>query len=689
MRISRGGQRVFVSSRELPKMRLFKKSSRRREPNMNESPASQDIPNQLSHVDQSSPSTKPKKPSLWKSLKHKFIKHDQKKKPRHDTVHTLQPNMNGSPASQDVPSQLSHVYQSSPSTKPKKPTLWKSLKNAESKLSDVSVEEQTSTGFSLHHGEDDESPHSDYNTSIDESPDGEGHEEYNWGQVLFMKWEIIDKIGEGSSGFVYKAKNVNSAEVVALKKARSLKYSMHLCREASIMKALNHPNIMKLIDVPTKDPYNERMVLVMEYVEAGSLASQILFLRRFTERKLWFPMKQMADAFEYLHAQNIVHRNIKLKNVLCSSQWNIKVIDFSMAKPFIHGKKMYPHWDRPGYMAPEITEHGYDGPPVDVWALGILFMKLFDGLQFDGHNIFEMSQDESDFNVENSPTTFARETLVSLLAAMLQKDPMERLTMTEIVNHPWFKENDPINYFRNAESKLSDEPVEEETPTDDERPYSDYSTHSVVGEEYDVGQVVLCREASIMKALKHPNIMKLIDVPTKDPYNERTVLVMEYVEAGSLASQIHFLRRFTETKLWFPMKQMADAFEYLHAQNIVHRDIKMSHDKTDFNVGNSPPTFGRETLVSVLAAMLRKDPMERLTMTEMVNHMWFKENDPINYIRNAESKLSDESVEEETPTGQANQFLNDLGQFCMFSALDLLREDMVCEHLAGKEEDED
>uniref|UniRef100_UPI00358DFAFF uncharacterized protein n=1 Tax=Myxine glutinosa TaxID=7769 RepID=UPI00358DFAFF len=168
---------------------------------------------------------------------------------------------------------------------------------------------------------------------------------------MFRKWEVNSKIGEGSTGFVYKAKNVNSAEEVALKTARSLKYSMHLCREASILNALNHPNIMKLIDIPTKDPYNERMVLVMEYVEAGTLTSHIHFLRKFSERTLWLPMKQMS--------------------------------------------------------------HG-----------------------------------ETDFNVENSPPTFARETLVSLLAVMLWEAPMERLTMTEIVNHTWFNENDPINYFR-------------------------------------------------------------------------------------------------------------------------------------------------------------------------------------------------------------------------------------------------
>uniref|UniRef100_UPI00358E3006 ribosomal protein S6 kinase alpha-2-like n=1 Tax=Myxine glutinosa TaxID=7769 RepID=UPI00358E3006 len=632
----------------------------------------------------------------------------------------------------------------------------KHKRNAESKLSDVSVEEEPLTGefgSSLHHGKDDEIPCSDED------------KEYHVGQVVFRMWEVISKIGEGSAGFIYKAKNIDSAEEVALKKARSLENSMELWQEASIMKALNHPNIMKLIDIPTEDTFSDRIVLVMEYVEAGSLASQILYLRSLTERNLWHPMKQMADAFEYLHARNIVHRDIKLDNVLFSSCWIIKVIDFNMATPFIHGKKLYNHWSTSIYMAPEILEDddGYEGPPVDVWALGVLFTKLFDGLHFNGHKVYDMSHDKTHFNVGNSQPTFSRETLVSLLTAMLWNDPMERLTMTEIVNHMWFKENNPMKHKRNAESKLSDVSVEEEPLTgefgsslhhgkDDEIPCSDED------KEYHVGQVVfrmweviskigegsagfiykaknidsaeevalkkarslensmeLWQEASIMKALNHPNIMKLIDIPTEDTFSDRIVLVMEYVEAGSLASQILYLRSLTERNLWHPMKQMADAFEYLHARNIVHRDIKldnvlfsscwiikvidfnmatpfihgkklynhwstsiymapeiledddgyegppvdvwalgvlftklfdglhfnghkvydMSHDKTHFNVGNSQPTFSRETLVSLLTAMLWNDPMERLTMTEIVNHMWFKENNPMKHKRNA------------------------------------------------------
>uniref|UniRef100_UPI00358EF5CE uncharacterized protein n=1 Tax=Myxine glutinosa TaxID=7769 RepID=UPI00358EF5CE len=535
----------------------------------------------------------------------------------------------------------------------------------------------------------------------------------------------------------------------------------------------------------------EGAAAVIEFVEAGSLASQIHLLRKLTEKGLWFPMKQMADAIEYMHSRDIVHRNIKPRNVLFTNKGIVKVFNYKAARDFFtRDETMFTCCGTRGYMAPEITEHGYKGPPVDVWALGVLFTKLFVGLQFDGRNIIETSHDKTDFNVGNSLPTFGRETLVSLLTAMLRKDPKERLTMTEVVNHTWFKENHPVEFLRNAEPKVINESVEEEALTgsslrhveDDESTSSDadkvidlgvhvvskaWKVISKIGEgsagivykakhvrrsttEDSAEEVALkfaksslhakrmLHGAKIMELLDHPNILKFVFIDATCSCFERMPLVFEYMEAGSLASQIHLLRKLTEKGLWFPMKQMADAVEYMHSQCIVHRDIKpqnvlfsnkgivkfmnfeaarefdtrdekmftccgthgymapeitahgyegppvdvwalgvlftklfvglqfdgrniieTSHDTTDFNVGNSPPTFGRETLVSLLTAMLRKDPMERLTMTEIGNHTWFKENHPVEFLRNAEPKVINESVEEEPLTGSSLRLSED------------------------------
>ena len=69
----------------------------------------------------------------------------------------------------------------------------------------------------------------------------------------------------------------------------------------------------------------------------------------------------------------------------------MKVIDFGSSQSFIHGEKVRGYFGTPGYMAPEISKNGCEGPPIDVWALGILYTTLFVGLHFDGRNIVEVS----------------------------------------------------------------------------------------------------------------------------------------------------------------------------------------------------------------------------------------------------------------------------------------------------------
>uniref|UniRef100_UPI00358F79A5 uncharacterized protein n=1 Tax=Myxine glutinosa TaxID=7769 RepID=UPI00358F79A5 len=313
-------------------------------------------------------------------------------------------------------------------------------RNAEPEVINESVEEEPRTGSSLCHGEDDESTSSE----DDESTCIEEGEEFNVGQVVVGMWKVISKIGEGSFGFVYKATNVISAKEVALKLEKFVDDGQMMLHEAYILTKLHHENIVKLLDIPIRLPDSHRVALVLEYVKGDSLASQIHYLRKFSESGLSFPVKQMADAVEYLHSRNIVHRDIKLENVLLSIEGTVKLIDFNLATSFIHGENFNECCGTCGYMAPEITAHGYEGPPVDVWALGILFKKLFVGLQFDGRHIIEMSHDKTDCNVGKSSPSFTRSSpsfeLVSLLTAMLQKDPMERLTMTDVVDHAWFEE---------------------------------------------------------------------------------------------------------------------------------------------------------------------------------------------------------------------------------------------------------
>uniref|UniRef100_UPI00358F99D7 uncharacterized protein n=1 Tax=Myxine glutinosa TaxID=7769 RepID=UPI00358F99D7 len=178
--------------------------------------------------------SKTKKSSCWKRLKQKFTTHDKKNKCCGDIAPDGEPKMNKS-----LPS------------KTKKISCWKRLKqkftthdkkkccgdiahdgNAEPEVINESVDEESLTGSSLRHGEDDEITSS--------------HEEFDVGQVVFGQWEVISKIGEGSAGFIYKGKDVKSAEEVTLKLAKSLDARMVLSQETCIMMSYCHPNLRKV-----------------------------------------------------------------------------------------------------------------------------------------------------------------------------------------------------------------------------------------------------------------------------------------------------------------------------------------------------------------------------------------------------------------------------------------------------------
>uniref|UniRef100_A0A8C4WWC5 non-specific serine/threonine protein kinase n=1 Tax=Eptatretus burgeri TaxID=7764 RepID=A0A8C4WWC5_EPTBU len=252
---------------------------------------------------------------------------------------------------------------------------------------------------------------------------------------LIGNWQVISKIGEGGIGLVYKAKNINSSVKVALKKSKYLDTSDTLWHEAVIMRKLDDSNIVKLID--TIESSNQ-VTLVLEYVAGGSLCDQLALHNTFSLVDTWSIIKQMVSAFAYIHSKNIVHRDIKLENVLCNNRMVVKVIDFSHAAVVKPGEKLYDECGTLGYMAPEISEGAYEGPPADVWSLGIVSLKLFIGLEFDGCDIEQMQDINKYHEVFYRLPKEEREELAFILIGMIRKNPELRFTLKDISKYTWF-----------------------------------------------------------------------------------------------------------------------------------------------------------------------------------------------------------------------------------------------------------
>lgn len=193
-------------------------------------------------------------------------------------------------------------------------------------------------------------------------------------------FQKIEKIGEGTYGVVYKAKDKVTGRVVALKKIRLETESEGVpstaIREISLLKELDHPNIVKLLDVVHSE---KKLYLVFEYLnkdlkkfmdESPTTGLPLPLVKSY----LW----QLLQGIAHCHAHRVLHRDLKPQNLLIDSEGNIKLADFGLARAFGVPVRTYTHevvtlW----YRAPEILLGSrFYSTPVDVWSIGCIFAEM-------------------------------------------------------------------------------------------------------------------------------------------------------------------------------------------------------------------------------------------------------------------------------------------------------------------------
>jgi tRNA A-37 threonylcarbamoyl transferase component Bud32 len=200
----------------------------------------------------------------------------------------------------------------------------------------------------------------------------------------FPNLEIVEMIGQGGMGVVYKARQKNLDRVVALKVlspqlSDDPEFVERFTREAKALAQLNHPNIVAIHDSGIHDhvPY-----LVMEFVDGTPLRSMLASGKLTPDRALEV-IPQICDALQFAHAHGIVHRDIKPENILIDRQGRVKIADFGLAKLSIEQSRITQSGyvlGTPRYMAPEQFEpSGRVDHRADIYSLGVVFYEMLTG----------------------------------------------------------------------------------------------------------------------------------------------------------------------------------------------------------------------------------------------------------------------------------------------------------------------
>lgn len=284
------------------------------------------------------------------------------------------------------------------------------------------------------------------------------------------KYQKIEKIGEGTYGVVYKARNRETGELVALKRIRLNSEDEGVpctaIREIALLKELRHANIVRLYDVLHTE---NKLTLVFEYLDHD--------LKRYMDERgghLDIPtvklfLAQLLRGVSYCHQKRVLHRDLKPQNLLINKRGELKLADFGLARAFGIPVRSYTHevvtlW----YRAPDVLMGSRKySTPIDLWSAGCIFAEMITGRpMFAGNSpndqlvrifkvlgtpnegifpgISELPGYKTDFPIYPSrPLPEVVPGLdaagYDLLSRMLKFDPAQRITAAAALSHPFLE----------------------------------------------------------------------------------------------------------------------------------------------------------------------------------------------------------------------------------------------------------
>ena len=270
--------------------------------------------------------------------------------------------------------------------------------------------------------------------------ENENHQTSTSEVINFESFNLMDELGQGSFGIVYKVQKKDSGEIfamkclskTALKKQRQLKYAISECK---IMKIMRNPFVLMM---HYAFQTTQSLYMVLDYCPNGDLLGLIEKNGKLEEEVAKFYTAETVLALEYLHSLDIVYRDLKPANILVDNEFHAKLADFGLAKEDITNTPAMTMAGSPAYLPPEIVERKGASTASDIYGLGVLLYELLTGnLPYYKPDIEALFDSIVKDNIKFPD--FVSTEAQSFILGVMEKEPYKRLKVPEIKKHKFFK----------------------------------------------------------------------------------------------------------------------------------------------------------------------------------------------------------------------------------------------------------
>lgn len=260
------------------------------------------------------------------------------------------------------------------------------------------------------------------------------------------RYRITKSLGSGSSSRVKLGVCLDSGEKVAIKIIKreyddvesKKKKEERIYREVIISSLLSHPHIVRLNNFYFNENY---FFLVFEYVKGVQLLDLVLERGALQENESRRYFRQILSAISYIHENCIVHRDLKIENILIDEFGNVKILDFGLSNFFDYRRFLSTFCGSLYFAAPELLSgKRYIGPEIDVWSLGVILYVLLQGrVPFDDKNLHNLHVKIKEAKIEHN--SYLSNEANALLSGMINKNTTLRYDLETVIKSEWVNRN--------------------------------------------------------------------------------------------------------------------------------------------------------------------------------------------------------------------------------------------------------